>query len=235
MHILIIISKTTYFCNVLMFRCLSYTLLKFKLKILEICKRCLEFIAVLLYRCFDLKATIFLCCTKHNFSCKSFLREAITTIYNIQPTQNLELVFLLRWKNFSVPACAYIRTLVYCRNRYTSHKRSFAVYMLSQKVGDFLQRLDFSALSLKSKKSSFIDNVAKTQYKTNRLKVFFYSFTFVILSLEYFSLIGGLGNMVLSTFNIDIVCYTINSSVKPNLCQNIKIDTTQHEKIYKPI
>ena len=48
---------------------------------------------------------------------------------------------MLRWKNFSVPARevkdSYIRTSVYCRNRYTSHKRSFAVYMLSQKVGDF--------------------------------------------------------------------------------------------------
>ena len=90
--------------------------------------------------------------------------------------------------------------------------------MLSQKVGDFLQRLDFSALSLKSKKSSFTDNVAKTQYKTNHLKVCFYSFTFVILSLEYISVIGVLRKMYPSTFNIDITPCTIINNVKPNRC-----------------
>ena len=67
--------------------------------------------------------------------------------------------------------------------------------MLSQKVGDFFAAPGLFCTIIEIEKSSFIYNVAKTQYKTNRLKVFFYSFTFVILSFEYFGLIGVLENV----------------------------------------
>ena len=87
------------------------------------------------------KAIVFSCCTKHNFSCKSFFRQAFSR-YKVKATQNLESVFASVEKRLCAHICIRSYLSIFRKPIYITQTFIRGLYAF-KKVGDFLQRLDF--------------------------------------------------------------------------------------------